>query len=307
MNCWKRPSRGQFAVIFALALPAILTAIALSVDVSMMYLNWESLQKAADAGVLAGANSLPYDPTTAAATADAFAVLNGVQNSEIVSTAVSADQYSITMTVTRNVPYYFGRVIGLTASPVTVSATAGVIQNQGDARGLLPLGLPCSTGNCTYTAGESLSLKQTQSGPGNFLALALGGAGANTYRTNLERGYNGTINCGDMVTTQTGNLVGPSGQGIDERITLGQTTDPNGSASNAPAYDPRRVIVPLVDATGISGNSQVPVNGFAALWVDNTSGNNNTVVATFLEMLPNCSVGGPAPQQFGLTAPVLLR
>jgi hypothetical protein len=43
------------------------------------------------------------------------------------------------------------------------------------------------------------------------------------------------------------------------------------------------VIVPLVDATAINGNGQVPVLGFAVICVDSTSGNNNTVDATFLE------------------------
>lgn len=305
MNRPKRPSRGQFAVIFALALPAMLGALALSVDVSMMYFNWENLQKAADAGVLAGANSLPYDPSTAATTADAFAVQNGVQSGEIVSTVVSSDQYSITMTVTRTVPYYFGKVIGLSAAPVTVKATAGVIQNQGEARGLIPLGLPCSVGNCTYTPGQTMSLKQSQNGPGNYLALALGGSGANTYRGNLQTGYSGSISVGDLVTTQTGNMTGPTGQGLDPRITLGQNTDPTGSASNAPDYDPRRVIMPFVDPTGINGNSQVPVVGFAVVWVDSTSGNNNTVNVTFLGTLSITTIGGSAPQQFGLTAPVL--
>jgi hypothetical protein len=307
MSVRKRPSRGQFAVMFALALPALLAALGLCVDLSVIYLNWESLQKAADAGVLAGANSLPYDPAAATTTAKSYVQLNGVQKSEIVSTAVSADQYSITMTVTRSVPYYFARVVGLGSAPVTVSATAGVKQNTGEARGLIPLGLPCSPGNCSYTAGQTLSIKGGQNGSGNFLALALGGSGANTYRGNLQDGYSGSVSVGDMVTTQTGNLTGPTAQGLDPRITLGQQTDPSGTASSASDYDPRRVIVPMVDPTGINGNSQVPVTGFAVIWVDKLTGNNSTVSATFVETLPATTVGGSAPEQFGMIDPVLTR
>jgi Flp pilus assembly protein TadG len=113
MNCFKRRPRGQTAVLFTIALVALLGGVALCTDVLVMYSNWESMQKAADAAALAGANSLPVDPAGAIIAAQSYATRNGLTSSEVGTPTVSPDDQEITVTASRAVPYYFGRVLGL--------------------------------------------------------------------------------------------------------------------------------------------------------------------------------------------------
>src|SRR6266850_999117 len=67
-------------------------------------------------------------------------VLLGMLASEVSTPTVAADSLSISVTLSRSVPYYFGRVLGLTASPVVVTATAGLFTT-GSVTGSMPIGL----------------------------------------------------------------------------------------------------------------------------------------------------------------------
>ena len=108
---WSRP-RGQIIPLFSIGCVALLGAIALGVDVAVMYFNWEGMQKAVDAAALAGANLLPEQPNAAQATATTIALSNGLLATE-VNAVVSADDETITVSASRNVPYFFGRALGL--------------------------------------------------------------------------------------------------------------------------------------------------------------------------------------------------
>src|SRR5260370_33091683 len=58
-------SPGQIAVLYAGIIGVLLGAIALGADVSVMYVNWQRVQKTADAAALAGANySKGYEDST---------------------------------------------------------------------------------------------------------------------------------------------------------------------------------------------------------------------------------------------------
>jgi len=151
-NSWfkrSRFSRGQAAVILAVALPALLGSVAMGTDVAVLYYNWSILRKAVDAAVLAGAADLPNNPSGAATSARSFATQNGVRASDTVSVSVSGNDKSITMTATRTVPYYFGRVLGLKTTPVSATATAQ-IEPVGAARNLIPLGFDPPTAPTKY-------------------------------------------------------------------------------------------------------------------------------------------------------------
>src|SRR5258707_10846483 len=99
-------SRGQVMVLYAGVVAVLLGAIGLCTDVGLMYMNWQQLQKAADAAVLAGANYLPGDPATAISTATAWPLNNSVVASEIVSgPTVDPTDKKISITLKRTVPY----------------------------------------------------------------------------------------------------------------------------------------------------------------------------------------------------------
>ncbi len=315
-------SKGQTVVIIALVLPVLIGAIALGADVSVFYFNWVQLQKAADASVLAGANYLPDNPTTATSTASAYAQTNGVKAAEITSTTVSPDNLTITINLQRTVPYYLAKVLGLSNGTVNVSASASPQfapstvnatmpsqvppggDNNGNngitcptigACGLIPIGLDSNT---IYVDKEQITLQQGQVGPGNWDLLALGGVGGNNLRTDIADGYNGMVTVGDWVNTEPGKKVGPVDQGFQDRLTLAQSVDPSRTYSSHHLDNPRVIILPVVDWQHQNGRTTVQVKAFASLWLDSYSGGQVTV--HFISQVMAHSFGDPNAPSFGL-------
>ena len=261
-------------VILTILIPVLLGVVAMAVDISTFDWTWSRMQSAADAAVLAGASSLPTSPSRAIATATAYAITDGMVAAEVSTPVVAADNLSISITLTRSVPYYFGRVLGLTASPVVVTATAALFTT-GSVTGSMPIGLSFQT---TYAYGQAITLQPGGGTANSWGALALGCTGANCYSNNLANGYPGTLTVGDTVQNDPGNKTGPTGTGIAARITAGQTVDPGGTWSDHTMTDPRAVIVPVVDWTGCSGSCNGPIMGFSSIWIVGGSGGSINIV-----------------------------
>jgi hypothetical protein len=317
----KTLKRGQIAVALILVMLPLLGLIGLGADIGLLYFHWGIVQKAADAAVLAGAGYLPNHTSTAQITASGYATTNGLRTGEIVSNTVAADNMSITMTTSRTVPYYFLKLVGLSSGTVKPIAKAGIQQDTEQARGLIPVGLPCSTTNCSYTTGTLYHLVQAGTngnggswnvGPGNWGRLALGASGADQFLNNLINGYQGSINVGDNISAETGQVNGPTSAGVDTRVNTGiavNGTVTNPTLASVPAYDPRLVAVPLVDFTGATGSSvQLPVMGFALMWLQSytAKGANKTLDAYFLGTVPITSVPSTV-NTFGQLHPILLQ
>lgn len=86
---------------------------------------------------------------------------------------------------------------------------------------------------------------------GNFGALAIGGSGAATYQANIINGAASALHIGDTVSTETGDIVGPTLQGTNTRL-----------GDSAPY-----VILPVTTDITASGNTTLQVLGFAAFEV----------------------------------------
>ena len=298
-------SRAQILILLALLLPVLLGAMALGTDISVFYFQWGNLQRAADAAALAGASRLPLDPDGAMATARDYVRRNGVATGEVSSVTVSADHRSLTVTLTRNVPYYFGSVLGLGQSPVSARASAGLVP-AGGATGALPIGLDSRT---TYTFGQQVVLMQgdasSQWGPGNWGALALGGSGASNFSNNVTNGYQGEINLGDLLSTETGKMTGQVRTSFTQRIDAGAVVDPGGTFANHALDDPRVVTVPIVNFAAVNGASQVPVKGFAEVWLDSIDSHLN-ITAIFIQQITPGGAPNPAAPDTGSYKVVLL-
>ena len=305
-------SQGQIAVIYAIAMVALLGAVGMCTDVGVIYINWHHMQKAVDAAALAGANYLPEDSATAVSTAETYGQDNGLLASEMATptVSISSSLSTITVTASRRVPYYFARVLGLTNQLVTFSATAapqnavnqvGCINTTstacqpgtyGTSTGdypLIPIGLDYTT---SYNYDQSVTLNEGQVGAGNWGSLSLGGTGGSNLRTNIADGFSGPITVGDYITTEPGKAVGPVDQGFNDRISAAQASYPNATFSDHTLNDPRAVILPLVDWSTAQGRSSVLCKGFVMLWIDSVSG--GTIQAHFIQQvapnsLPNTS------------------
>jgi Putative Flp pilus-assembly TadE/G-like len=308
-------AKGQAMFIVIIALPVIVGALTLVMDVGNLYYNQVSMQVAVDSGVLSGALYLPSYPTQAVSVAEQYAKLNGIKASEIVSCTVSADEKTVLMTTSRNIPCFFCAVLGegtanAQAAPgpesnsgtgVQASASALIVPIRA-ATGVVPLGVDYRT-NLNF--GNVVQLKQGQVGAGNWDPLALGGNGASNYKTNIENGYSGKVSVGDMIGTEPGNVVGPTNAAFQYRISMGQNQFSTGTFQNHDLNDPRVMLIPVVDFSNINGNSQVPMMGFAMMWIVSVDGQ-GTITCYFIQQsVPNAQPDPTGSATTGATTPIL--
>ena len=146
-------SRGQVLVIFALGLVALLGAAGIAFDAGRFLMERRSLQNAADAAVLAAANSLIRGGSTADADAEARAVLaqnlangpNGIvaplpPSSPVYTPGEAGDPDElqngilisggdIRVAIQNTIPFTFGRAVGLVNSVVGARARVNLEGN----------------------------------------------------------------------------------------------------------------------------------------------------------------------------------
>lgn len=308
-------SKGQAMFIVIIALPVIVGVLTLVMDVGNLYYNQVSMQVAVDSGVLSGALYLPSYPTQAVSVAENYAELNGIKASEIVSCTVSPDEKTVLMTTSRDIPCFFCAVLGEgtahaqtapgpetnSGTGVQASASALIVPIRA-ATGVVPLGLDYRT-NLNF--GNVVQLKQGQVGAGSWDPLALGGNGASNYKTNIENGYSGKVTVGDMIDTEPGNVVGPTNSAFQYRISMGQNQFSSGTFQNHDLNDPRVMLIPVVDFSNINGKSQVPMMGFAMMWIVSVDGQ-GTITCYFIQQsVPNAQPDPTGSATTGATTPIL--
>lgn len=84
------------------------------------------------------------------------------------------------------------------------------------------------------------------------------------------------------------------------------SVDAGGTFANHTATDPRVLIVPMVDFSGINGNSQVPVKGFAALWLVSINSKNDIATYFINQVVPGSTPDTNA-MNFGAYKAVLVQ
>ena len=323
-------SKGQIMVLYAGVIAGLLGVTALGVDVAVMYFNWAQLQKAADAAAIAGASQLTgqVDATgttsgNARAYAGGYACLNGINDPSaaadagvsgaqatvmstlctpnaasnpdytdaIASIDVDANNSFVKVNLTRQVPYYFGKAIGMTTGNVAASAKAIVAGNVNTVTGgLFPVGVQCATdatGNCQFSCNPvssscnnlpaAFNSNQVFAGtqasalysPGNWGWLNLGvssgcGAGGGPTAQAIGCGASSSESI-TSVLTKPGSTTGQIRNGWDFRLASHNTYVSNntscdmsyssicGGTSTPCAGDPLSVTVPIVNFNAGSG------------------------------------------------------
>ncbi len=311
----RKASKGQAIFIVILALPVIVGVLTLVMDVGNLYYNQVSMQVAVDSGVLSGALYLPSYPSQAVSVAEDYAERNGIKAGEIVSCTVSSDHKTVLMTTSRYLPCFFCAVLGegtahaqtapgpetSSGTGVKASASALIVPIRA-ATGVVPLGVDYRT---SLNFGNVVQLKQGQVGAGNWSPLALGGTGGDNYRSNVQSGYPGKVSAGDSLQTEPGNVVGPTTQAIQYRISMGQNQFSTGTFQNHDLNDPRVMLIPIVDFSNINGSSQVPMKGFAMMWISSIDGQ-GTITCYFIEQsVPNAQPDPTSSASTGATTPIL--
>jgi hypothetical protein len=325
MNKILRKPSGQVMVLYAGIVAVLLGAVGLCTDVGIMYINWQQLQKAADAAVLAGANYLPGDPATAISTATAWPSNNSALASEIVSgPTVDPTNTKISITLKRTVPYNFAQALGLVSSDVQVTAIAAV-EGVGGAGGnhVIPVGFACANPGaspCTHP-GNNITIPgeiaappgKTMVSPGNWGLLSFNDGqnyNGGHFEATLSTGYEGTgpilLGTSSNVQSNTGNDVNRQTQpGLTDRYNSGSLTLPLPSPMTAADFnDPRIIEIPMVSDWG-SGNKTMDITGFiTAVLVPDGSGTFYAQVVSISLAEQVGSLGAPGT---GTLAPVLIQ
>jgi hypothetical protein len=330
--------RGQIAVLYAGIAAVLIGAVALGADVAVMYMNWQQVQKTADAAAIAGANFLtgvtfvgPADPACTGQSDDAkkaactYAVKNGLAASGLTLTEPTSSTLKVVAQLTGQ-PYFFGKAIGLSTYDVSASATAngpgpiGTVTN-----GMFPVGLQC-TNPCSLASldpGQSIAFGKKFVGglaPGNWQWLAIGGNGSSVLGNNVNNGASGTFTIGQTLTSAPGNKgnSSPVDDGFTARMSrcrsketgVGFSEPCTAAAANPrdiPADDPCLVVVPAVDYHGCTGNCTMTIEGFALIYLDQTS-NSTQIDGCFVQAVTLDTIAsGTAPALGGMVVDTLAQ
>lgn len=315
-----RPARehGQAMVLFAFGLAGFCGLVGMSVDVGQIVYTRTQIQSAADAAALAGAQDLP-NSQQAQATAMSYVTTNGgTAGAAVVQvTQTYGANDTVRVTASKNVTYTFLRVVGLTGT--TVSATAKVrAANYNGGSGLVPWGLIASNNSNSNLLQNSCYLGQSSGVPqfrqnvsctlkygagtssgGDFGSLALDSTGSSVYRDAIARGSTNPYKVGDLVEAQTGNMRGPTTQGIDDRFSRPAPAGCAGNARNQVLVttngvtsirggceaSPRIIIIPVVNQ--INNPAKSTILGFAFMYLtgSNTNGGHSQVTGEFVKFV----------------------
>ncbi len=230
-----RNEDGQIIVLVGAMITALIGFSALAIDVGSLVSDKRDLQNAADAMALAGAQGLPSQ-TDAVAIATQWAGYNGVSESEIFSIQVqqqslpSVPNPKITVTLHRQHHTVLARVLGVDSVDVDVTAAA-IKTNPGGSDHLTPWSV-LESALAQIVPGDLATLKydSNNSQQGNFQPIRIDGSG-HSYEETLANTSIGTVcsvvamenGCvptavactGATCPTQTGNMPGPTKQGLD--------------------------------------------------------------------------------------------
>ncbi len=306
--------QGTVVVIVALAFAVIMVIVALVVDIGRLYLEYTKLSRGTDAAALAAAQELARNPSGVVEVARDYAQRNGVDPDNIV-VSVSASDKTVSVQGTENVTLTFAPIIGIRNSDVkarakaklgSISAVGGAVpfavEKQNFKYGQLYVlkygasayfdqdgdGIPDSADpdddNDGIPDDEDIDLF-TGARTGWFGALSLGGTGASIYEQNVKYGYKPVLKVGQILYTETGNISGPTSDGVLFRISECHHT-PKCSISGYSPDCPSLVWIPVIEPV-TSGNQvkQVRIAGFAAFLLQGVGGNgvNNYVKGYFVQ------------------------
>lgn len=136
--------------------------------------------------------------------------------------------------------------------------------SSGPASGIRPFGIEKQD----LVVGKSYVLKYGACGQysGNFHALALGGRGACNFKDKIINGYSGTLNIGDYVSTEPGNMTCPTICGVNTLIS--RCSDDCTFESHKPDC-PRIITVVMVETLKVKGRKEVKITSFPRFFLDN--------------------------------------
>ena len=300
---------GDALIIVAVSMVFIFGILALVIDLGLAYLSTGEQQKAADAAVYSAGRLLPIETGNTVKvnqiknSAVDYASLNGFDDltqDDIVLGKISNGQYTeIRVTVDNTVLMYFAKIFGIDYLDLSRSAVAKlspVIRTSGVA----PIGLTKEEMDARIASNNltHVTLKYgVQGGSTSFFgALDLDGqgGGASDYRIWITQGYAGEISVGDVLLEESGNMVGPTYQGFEERYAscthFGALSGGDGCTTENFEPSCLRIVKVPIYSFGVDKKTVV-VEGFAAFLLENQT-NDGYITGSFLNMVSNGASSG---------------
>lgn len=252
-----RDQAGQSLVMLSLILFVLIGMSVLLLDSGRWYVQRHNLQGAADAGALAGARQLPESVGDADLQAREYAAAQTLQDRPNID-SVEVSNASVKVTLSTQGDTFFGSALSVLSPAITVDATAMALSPLG-MRQMIPFAYLAGT----YTLGSQFPIKTRDSAFGNEGAVrppsggsCTASSGANDYRDIIQTSDHGGVDAcavpvGESITTETGNISGPTLQGFESRIgTNTQSIDDVFEYDSA--IDRWRVIDPASPRVGIA-------------------------------------------------------
>jgi Putative Flp pilus-assembly TadE/G-like len=329
-------ARGQVAVLYSLIAVFLVGAVALGADVAVMYMDWQQMQKTADAAAIAGANYLAgYDftgtpasgcsgqPDAATKAACTYAVNNGLAVANLTLTEPTASTIKVVAHEDTQ-PYFFGKVLGLNSYAVSATAAAQAGGDVGTVKlGLFPVGLQC-TNPCSLSSldpGQSVSFGAKFVGglaPGNWQWLnPTGGTGGGDSALSYAV-QNGSPTLFSLTPPNNAINSEPGNKG---NSTLVQTAlaarlascasiaDPcsgGGNPHDIPPGDPCLVVIPAVDFHGCTGNCGLTIEGFAMIYLEAATTTGTHIDGCFVKAITADSIASSSAPGLGAFQPPAL-
>jgi len=282
------------AILAAVLIVVLLGSTAFALDLGAAYNQSSKLQNALDSAALAAAQDLPADNLSdsdwisAMNTAEEYADFNGAAavtcqpvykdnnpSKQIVGIKVSGE---------KEVPYHFAPVIGVDHGDVSKTATAELFTAAGMS-GLVPL---CLTeekmGTISYGTDTTLKFDNKSNEylltSGWYGPIRIDGSGASEYRDDFKHGCSSEVHVGDILEIETGNMVGPTEDSFEYRLSGHESCTYTSHEANCP----RVVVVPIVKL--LDSKKEVQVLGFASMFlksIEGKGGNECDITAVFLD------------------------
>ncbi len=274
-----RNRKGATIVFFSIAITLIAVVTALTIDIGAFVLEESKLSSSVDAAALAGAQELVTNSSNTENVVNHYLVKN-ISNLKSVDIDVDISSKTVEVSGVKSVNGYFAKVLDAYNHDISATAKAKV-ENIVSLRGARPLAVVQQT----FTYGALYTLKEGggDGTTGNYAAIALGGTGGSIYRNNLLNGYGGTISVGDVISTETGNIAGPTETSIN-RLIDECTHMPRCSHMSYNVNCPRIIFIPVVNTLSVNGRKYVKVLGFATFFLEGVTnhGGQADVIGRFI-------------------------
>jgi Flp pilus assembly protein TadG len=291
-----RGDAGQIMAMMAVGAVALVGMGAFVMDVGGAFRQQRKAQSAADGSALAAAQQLPKSTSAASAASAAVKAKNLSDGSLTLSFASTyvANDTAITKADTTS-PSFFAKLLGFSIFSESANARAIAGSYTGWSNGLAPW----VTDKASIQWGQFVTFKVKpgdQASSGNFGGARLPvnensctlASGGSDYKKLIGGSYNScVVSVGDLLNPETGNLAGPTGQGLADRGVI-QNFDPYSILTQLPSGDwvlttykhPNLIVIPVIDQFNNGNSNPLSVVGFA--WFIITSYTSTTVSGMFI-------------------------